>query len=194
MSSGSNQRRPLAEVLAELGGDDRPGAGENAYDARARTFKTFQDCWVGKPLAVDGRPKNPCAEIEKIPRDAARYAHPVQGDPTMLCVGGLESLVHWYDVHVSSVPVPVPSRMKTPAGRPPLYDWSALKTPIEEYVASNGHFRTATALAHWCIDRVEPKKGARLPKGSSGDGASMKAAKAAILTYGLDAIGLAPPA
>jgi hypothetical protein len=74
-------------------------------------------------------------------------------------------------------------------GRREAYDWEALEEPLEKLVKSDGHFESLAELVNWCIEHVKLKKNARRPKG---DGVAVKTAKAAIIKYGLDKLGLPP--
>jgi hypothetical protein len=102
-------------------------------------------------------------------------------------------------------PRPMPARVKdapaTPqlptgqrpaskkAGKPEVYDWRALMTPLKSYIQDNGPIESQADLITWCREHVKLHRGRRQPKG---DGPDTKTVRSAILKYGLDKIALRP--
>jgi hypothetical protein len=75
------------------------------------------------------------------------------------------------------------------AGKPEVYNWRALMTPLNSHIQDNGPIESQADLITWCRDHVKLHKGRRQPKG---DGPDTKTVKSAILKYGLDKIALRP--
>jgi hypothetical protein len=75
------------------------------------------------------------------------------------------------------------------AGKPEVYNWRALITPLNSYIQDKGAIESQADLITWCRDHVKLHKGRRQPKG---DGPDTKTVKSAILKYGLDKIALRP--
>jgi hypothetical protein len=75
------------------------------------------------------------------------------------------------------------------AGKPEVYDWRALMTPLKSYIQDNGPIESQADLITWCREHVKLHRGRRQPKG---DGPDTKTVRSAILKYGLDKIALRP--
>lgn len=90
-------------------------------------------------------------------------------------------------VSIKRDPKSAPAHVAGKPGRREVYDWAALKPPLEDHVRGNGAFATKEDLARWCIENVRLKAGARRPKGNAID---LKNAKAAIEKHKLHEIGL----
>jgi hypothetical protein len=82
---------------------------------------------------------------------------------------------------------------RSQAGRRPSYDWRGLVPVLQKHVTEHGYFESNIDLANWACDNVKLVAGARKPKGANTE-PDLGTVKPAIEKYGLDKIGLKPPA